>query len=225
VRCTDAAALSLSACTGTTAVDPNIQFGNGRLEQLHRPVPIALSALASRRLVGVVVVTNGNTATIERVRTQLELAFPGSPAETGSDLSAEQNWQVHNIAQLSNVALALTLLIAGCSLAVSVAGALVERKRPFALLRLAGMPLRELHRVVLAEAAAPLLVVAAASVLLGFAVDAILIVAIGSSISFHLPTLGYWIALAGGLALALAIVSATLPLLDRVTSLETARFE
>jgi hypothetical protein len=225
VRCTDAAALSLPPCTGTTVIDPNIQFNNGRLSNLPRPFAVPASALASQRLVGVAVLTNGNTATIERVRTRLDLAYPGSSAETGSDLSAEQNWQVHNIAQLSSVALGLTLLIAGCSLAVSVAGGLVERKRPFALLRLAGMPLRQLHRVVLAEAAAPLLVVAAASAALGFAVDAILIVSIGNSIGFRLPTLGYWVALAGGLALALVIVSATLPLLDRVTSLETARFE
>ncbi len=211
LRCTDAAVLDLPACTGTIGVDPNIQFGGGRLDRLLRPVDVDLTSLAGRRLVGVAVLTDGNRATIERVRTKLALAFPGSPAETGSDLSAEQNWQVHNIAQMSNVALALTLLIAGCSLAVSVAGGLVERKRPFALLRLAGMPLRQLHRVVLAEAAAPLLVVAAASVVLGFAVNEILILAIGGNLSFHLPTLGYWVALAGGLALALVIVERDAP--------------
>jgi hypothetical protein len=39
------------------------------------------------------------------------------------------------------------------------------------------------------------------------------------------PSLGYWGALAGGLVLAMAIVASTLPLLTRLTSLESARFE
>lgn len=225
MRCTDAAAFGLPACTGTTGIDPNIQFGNGSLQELRRPVTVSPAEFAGRPLVGVVVFTNGNSDTIERARTRLEVALPGTAAITGSDFSADQNWQVHNIAQMSNVALLLTLLIAGCSLSVSVAGGLVERKRPFALLRLAGMPLRQLHRVVLAEAAAPLLVVAAVSAALGFAVDAILLAAIGNDTTFRLPTIGYWAALAGGLAFALVVVGATLPLLDRLTSLETARFE
>jgi hypothetical protein len=45
---------------------------------------------------------------------------------------------------MSNVGLGFVLLVAGCSLAV--AGGLVERKRPFALLRLSGMRVRDLHR-------------------------------------------------------------------------------
>jgi predicted lysophospholipase L1 biosynthesis ABC-type transport system permease subunit len=171
------------------------------------------------------VVTDGRASTIERVRTQLELAFPGAEAQTGRDLFAAENQQLHDTEHLADVALLVTLLIAGCSLAVSVAGGLVERKRPFALLRLAGVRLRELHRVVFAEAAAPLLIVSAVSVALGFAVDAILVDLVGGRQTFHLPTIGFWVSLVGGLACALAIVAATLPLLDRVTSVETARFE
>ena len=65
---------------------------------------------------------------------------------------------------------------------------------------------------------------AAASVVLGFVVDAILLAIIGGE-QFHLPALGFWASLGGGLAFALLTVAATLPLLDRLTSLETARFE
>ena len=40
--------------------------------------------------------------------------------------------------QLANVVVVAGLVIAGCSLAAGVAGGLSDRKRPFAMLRLAG---------------------------------------------------------------------------------------
>jgi hypothetical protein len=83
--------------------------------------------------------------------------------------------------QLSNAALLLTLVIAGCSLAVAVAGGLIERRRPFALLRLTGMHRSELNRVVLAEAGLPLIGMTAVSVVLGLGVAAGLLAAIGET--------------------------------------------
>ena len=85
----------------------------------------------------------------------------------------------------------------------------------------------ELSRVVLAEAALPLLAMAAASVVLGLGVAAGLLAAIGetSTLTWRPPVPGYWAALGAGLALALLIVAATLPLLHRLTALDSARFE
>ena len=54
--------------------------------------------------------------------------------------------------RLINTAVVLTLIVAGCSLAVSVGGSLVERKRPFTLLRVTGTQVSMLYRVVLLEA-------------------------------------------------------------------------
>ena len=51
---------------------------------------------------------------------------------------------------------ALILIVAGCSLAVSAGGGLVERKRPFSLLRLSGALLSTLYKVVLLEVTLPL---------------------------------------------------------------------
>ena len=127
--------------------------------------------------------------------------------------------------RVSNIALAVTLVIAGCSLAVAVAGAIVERRRSFAQLRLAGTRLSDLRRVVMAEAAAPLLMVAGASVALGLAVARLVLAASGGGQPFVVPGAGYWVALAGGLALALLVVLGTLPLLSRLTALDSARFE
>jgi uncharacterized membrane protein YdcZ (DUF606 family) len=108
---------------------------------------------------------------------------------------------------------------------VAVAGAIVERRHPLALLRLAGTRLSELRRMVLAEAAAPLLVVAVASVVLGLVVADLVVVSSGRGQDFALPGLAYWLSLVGGLAAALLVVLATLPLLDRLTAPDTARFE
>jgi len=116
------------------------------------------------------------------------------------------------------------LLVAGCSLAIAVSAGLIERKRPFALLRLSGVPVSSLNRVVLAEAAAPLLLVAAASAGLGLGVAALILKVVSVS-GWRPPAAGYWYALAAGISFALLTVAATLPLLKRVTSLETARFE
>src|SRR5581483_4894613 len=95
-------------------------------------------------------------------RTTLELAFPdlAYPPSTANDdgLSTEQTLAVWQ--RLANVVILASLPIAGCSLAVSVAGGLSERKRPFSLLRLTGVPLRVLRRVVALESVVPLLVVA-----------------------------------------------------------------
>jgi hypothetical protein len=119
----------------------------------------------------------------------------------------------------------VTLVIAGCSLAVAVAGSIVERRQPFALLRLAGTRLSDPRRVVLAEAAAPLLLVAIATSALGLGVTALTLASDASNPAFSLPGLDYWLALVGGLAVALAVVAATLPLLSRLTSPESVRIE
>ena len=69
---------------------------------------------------------------------------------------------------MTNVVIAASLVIAGCSLAVSVTGGVNERKRPFSLLRLTGVPLGVLRRVVALEAAVPLLIISVLSAAMGF---------------------------------------------------------
>ena len=61
-----------------------------------------------------------------------------------------------NIEKVVLAIVALTLIVAGCSLAVSVAGSMLDRKRPFTLLRLSGTPVKTLTRAVLLESLAPL---------------------------------------------------------------------
>lgn len=117
-----------------------------------------------------------------------------------------------------------SLPIAGCSLAVSVAGGLSERKRPFSLLRLTGVPLAMLRRVVALETVLPLLVVAVVATGTGF-LAAHLFLRAQLGYSLVAPGAEYYITVVAGLAASLGIIAATLPLLKRLTGPETARNE
>jgi hypothetical protein len=86
------------------------------------------------------------------------------------------------------------------------------------------MHLAELRRVALLEAAAPLLLIALASALLGLATSGV-IVGLAGGMPWRPPAVGYWLSLAGGLAVALGVAAATLPLLGRATAPSAVRFE
>ena len=90
----------------------------------------------------VVVATDGSSGSIERARTSLERAFPfeGTPvAVVALDPSTAR--LLAAIQDMTAVIIVASLIIAACSLAVNVMAGLGERKRPFSLLRLAGLPL------------------------------------------------------------------------------------
>jgi predicted lysophospholipase L1 biosynthesis ABC-type transport system permease subunit len=162
------------------------------------------------------------------VRTLIE--GTGAVAQTGGDIvsgrgvGASEKEQASHLSPLADLAMLVILLLAGCSLAVAVSGSLVERRQPFALLRLAGMQVSELRRIVLIEAAAPLVLVATVSAGLGLAASAAIVALAGAA--YHPPPWPYFAALAAGLAAAVAVaVASTLPLLGRLTLLRAARFE
>jgi hypothetical protein len=223
MACADVAAVGLPACEGTTAV--NIGGSNIQATGVDVTDSVPVEALASLQVVGYVVTTDATTSAIEQVRTRLERSVPAGEAVTQADVDAKNQSTARATQRISNLALAVTLVIAGCSLAVSVAGSILDRRRPFALLRLTGTRLSDLRRVVLTEAAAPLLVVAAVTAGLGLAVTALTLASDPTGPRFALPGTAYWVALLGGLAAAVAVVAATLPLLGRLTSPETVHFE
>ncbi|HEX8626576.1 MAG TPA: FtsX-like permease family protein [Catenuloplanes sp.] len=117
-----------------------------------------------------------------------------------------------------------SLPIAGCSLAVAVAGGLSDRKRPFAMLRLTGVQLGVLRRVVALESAVPLLVVALLATGTGF-LAAHLFLTSQLDYSLEPPPGGYYLTVVAGIGASLAIITSTLPLLRRITGPETARNE
>ncbi|OHV51324.1 FtsX-like permease family protein [Pseudofrankia sp. BMG5.36] len=170
-----------------------------------------------------VVVDTTDRAAFERARTMLENAFP-----QGQLPASEGEWEADNarllvrFQQLANVVILCSLPIAGCSLAVSVAGGLSDRRRPFSLLRLTGVQLATLRRVVAIESVVPLLVTAAVAIGMGF-VAAQLFLRAQLDYTLVAPGPAYYTVVAGGLALSLAVIASTLPLLRRITGPETAR--
>jgi FtsX-like permease family len=188
--------------------------------------PVSAEQLQQLPVLSVVVGTDGSTAAIERARTIMELAFPGGdlPPSTFADFAADSTQLLNGWQQLASVVILASLPIAGCSLAASVAGGLSDRKRPFSLLRLAGVPLRVLRRVVALESAVPLLAAAAVAIGAGF-LAAQLFLRAQMQYSLRPPGPAYYAIVAAGLLLSLGIIAGTLPLLERITGPETARNE
>ena len=188
--------------------------------------PLTAAAVAKLPVVSIVVGTDGSTAPRERVRTVLSLAFPDfwvaatAPGEFETTLTDQMSgWK-----QLADVIIIASLALAGCSLAVSVAGGLTERKRPFSLLRLTGVPVRVLRRVIALESAVPMLTVAVVAISMGF-LAAQLFLRAQMEYTLIAPGAEYYVIVAVGLAACLGIIASTLPLLERVTGPETARSE
>jgi hypothetical protein len=183
-----------------------------------------------------VLVKVNSPATLERVRTYLAVHAPPqvggvaldspTPPRTFGETLQIRAERLTTFEKILYAAVALTLIVAGCSLAVTVGGGLVDRKRQFTLLRVSGTPLSVLSRVVLLEAAVPLVsaTVVAAAIAYGTSLMAVLRLAPAGT---AIPQLGrdYYAIMGAGLVIAFAVITVTLPLLRRMTAPETVRFE
>ena len=214
------ASIPVDAGTGGVVVP------QGTRADLVRPAAaVAGDRLPALPVAAIYVATDGTTKAIEQTRTTLEVAYPHlGPPSTIDEISPANSELIAGWRQLADVAIVASLVIAACSLAVSVAGGLVERKRPFSLLRLTGTPLGVLRRVVALEAAVPLVVVAVTAAGTGL-LAAHLFLRSQLRESLTPPGGNYYLVVAAGLALALGIVASTLPLLARITGVEAARNE
>lgn len=190
------------------------------------------AAISSERLSalpvqGIVVATNGSKPAIEQARTALTAAFPHQePPITVAEnqVHADSAKLLAGYQRLAGIVILVSLCIAGCSLAVSVVAGLNDRKRPFSLLRLTGVPLGTLRRVVALETAVPLLIVAVVAAASGF-LAAQLFLKSQQNYSLRPPGAEYYIAVFAGLAASLGVIASALPLLKRITGPETARNE
>ena len=167
--------------------------------------------------------TDGSAAAVERVRTIMDLNHEQTyAAQTMSEYQTNSSQRLNGYRQLADVVIIASLPIAGCSLAVSVAGGLAERKRPFSLLRLTGSPLGMLRRVISLEAAGPLLISAVVSAGAGL-LSAQLFLRAQLRETLQPPAVQYYLLVLAGLVASLAVIASTLPLLDRITGPEAAR--
>ncbi|MFK3984100.1 FtsX-like permease family protein [Micromonospora sp. NPDC050397] len=186
---------------------------------------VAVESLSGLPAVSLVARTDGSATAIERARTAIELAVPEGrfPATTG-EFEADFTRTLVQWQRLADVVVVASLCIAGCSLAVAVVGGLTERKRPFSMLRLTGVQLGVLRRVVALESTVPLLVVAVLATGTGF-LAAHLFLTSQMDYSLRAPGVTYYLIVVAGLVASLAIIGSTMPLLGRITGPETARNE
>ncbi len=197
--------------------------------------PAYTGSLAALPLQAVLVRVN-DAATLERVRTYLAVhappqvsAGPGvapTPPRTYGEAVAIRSGRAHVLQRLVYLAVALTILVAGCSLAVAIGGGLADRKRPFTLLRVGGTPVRTLYRVLLIEAAVPLAGATLLAAVLAYGMSVLTVWRLAPP-GMAIPVLGavYYATMGIGLAIALIVIGVTLPLLSRMTAPDNARFE
>lgn len=134
------------------------------------------------------------------------------------------NPMVTELANLAYAGMFVTLAIAILSLIVSTIGGLLERKRSFATLRLGGMTVRQMKRVVLVESLIPLIVVSLVACGLGVWIGFVFISAFSDTIHPTLTPL--YIGIVGGsLVVATLAIISVVPMLDRLTRPEENRTE
>jgi len=185
---------------------------------------VPLDELTRLPVYALLVQTDGTSAAVERARTVVFGAFPAerNPPITGNEHELEFVSTITGWKRLATLIILASLPIAGCSLAVAVAGGLSDRRRPFSLLRLSGVQLRVLRRVVALESAVPLVLVAAVAIVAGL-VTAELFLEAQMGYTLVAPHADFWLLIGASLVVALAVIGSTLPLLERITGPETAR--
>ncbi|HEX6446848.1 MAG TPA: ABC transporter permease [Streptosporangiales bacterium] len=151
---------------------------------------------------------------LDRVRTVLTGAVPGHVFTTPADESSEERTLLRDIRTGSLVVLVVCFVVAMVSAGITSVSSVLDRRRAYALLRLAGTPLSVVHRARLRETLVPLAVMGGGSTVAGLVC--------GLPLSISSPVSWYGLALFVSLVAlgTLGVVAATLvsrPLLRAVT--------
>jgi predicted lysophospholipase L1 biosynthesis ABC-type transport system permease subunit len=179
---------------------------------------------------GEVLVRTNSPATLEKIRSLMgaytAAAGSSNVSQTFGEVASTRAAIYSEIETIALAVVAVTLVVAGCSLAVAVGGGLMERKRPFTLLRVTGVQLRVLNRVVLLESVLPLTLTAVVAAAAGLGTAASILRTLGPKVgSVTPPGHVYFLTLGCALAVSLAVLLATLPLLNHITVPDDMRFE
>lgn len=221
----DAAGLGLTLPAGD---DPFVELGiaaksDGPAALTAAPAPGALTPAV------VIVATDGTTGAVDRARTALDtgpVVLWGHPVTRAENAGSSLRTMVESFAAMANVGMAIATLVAAASLTVATTAGVLDRRRPLGLLRLTGMPVATLRRILLREAAVPLVTVTAGTVGLGFVVAWTILAGLTDGArTVSWPDPSYLVVLAVSVALAVASVVATFPTAERSTGTGSTRFE
>jgi hypothetical protein len=174
-------------------------------------------------ILSVYVLTDRTPAAENRVRTQAANLVPNAIIHTQQDRVDVDALYIGNLGQLLRVGWQFVLVVAACSLTVGMVAGVIERRRPFALLRASGLRLGELRQVVFLETAAAMLATAAVGVGLGLGSSYAL--ALFGDMAWTWPDVGVFAMVGIGVLAALLLSTMALPLLDAATRLDAVRYE
>ncbi len=103
----------------------------------------------------------------ERTRTVLHQALPGLPAATGADLASQDDVFTRDLRRASAAVLLASFLIAIASAGITACASVLDRRRTYQQLHLAGTPLHLLDQVRRHETNAPVLLLVLGSIVTG----------------------------------------------------------
>ena len=179
------------------------------------------AGIAPRRIL---VATDGSPAAIDRVATAIQRHLPAAVVLSGASEAVLGAAAIAELTWLINFGIAAVMLVAGSTLAISVVAGLIERRRPLGLLRLSGMPISQLRRMVFIEAAGPLIGTAVLTALAGIGV-AQMIARLGMARDPGLPGASMLFPVGIGVVGGVLVVLVVLPFLERATESDATRFE
>ena len=134
------------------------------------------------------------------------------------------NPTIREFADLAYVGIGVTLFVAVASLIVSTIGGLMERRRSLYTLRLGGMRLVQLKRLVMVESVAPLVITSILSCSIGVWTGAVFTKMFSTTLKPVLtPT--YFAIVGIGLAAAIIGIYLILPMVDKLTRVEANQTE
>lgn len=133
--------------------------------------------------------------------------------------------QVSDLINLVMMGTGLTIVIGGISLAVATIGGFFERKKSFSNLRLMGVDIQILNRVVLFEAIVPLLLASVVAITAGILTTRYLVAVMSEKFVFAGLGWDYALLVVVSLLAAVGLVLAILPIMKRITQLDANRSE
>ncbi|MFJ1973686.1 FtsX-like permease family protein [Streptomyces sp. NPDC087903] len=124
----------------------------------------------------------GGTEQLDRARTALTSLVPGQYPVTGTDINWSTRLFADDFSNATRVILGVTFITAIASAGITAAASVLDRRRTYGLLRLAGTPLRTLDAARRKETLLPVAVLAGGAALTGIFTAAPLTLGEGSSI-------------------------------------------
>ena len=203
--CAELSRLRYMSCPDGGLIEPEPDFATLPIREIYIP-------------------TDGSLAAENRVRVEAANLVPNAIINSDRDpVDFDGGAMFADVGRLTYLATVFVLFLAVVGLIAGMTAGLLERRRPFALLRASGVRLGELRRVVLLETSATMVLTSAVGVVLGMVLGFAATRRVGLTWTWPAPEV---YAYAGAAVLAALLLSTlALPLLNAATRFDAIRYE